>query len=514
MHPRLGIALVLIVFLAGCAPARPTPAAPDYWPTDGWRSTTPEEQGMDSETLARMVEHVGEEGLDLHSLLVIRNGYLVSELYPHPYSADQVHSVFSVTKSVIGTLIGVAIQKSYIQDVEQPLVSLLPEQDVADIDVAKKAITLEDVLTQTSGLDCPDDPLTGQPAAPAGASWVQFALAQPLSAQPGTKFNYCTGTTHLLSAVLQKATGMTAREFANQVLFAPLGIGPIPEERWPSDPQGISLGGYGLSLTSAEMAKLGYLFLNRGQWDGQTVVPADWVAASTSSHADRGDSKEYGYLWWVDPQSKWYAALGRAGQHVFVYPTENLVVVFTSDLLTNPDGDLPPLQELLDDYILPAVRSGNALPPSPEGQTHLKSAVQALAQPQAAEPVPLPDIATKISGETYMLEESPFGWQTISFAFEDGADEATISIDGQPNATLGLDNLYRLYGGDNPTFPQALRAYWESPDTLVVQDLFLGQTMQMNLRFQFSGDAIHIIAHERDTGSTLEAQGRLGPTAP
>jgi CubicO group peptidase (beta-lactamase class C family) len=126
----------------------------------------------------------------------------------------------------------------------------------------------------------------------------------------------------------------------------------------------VTTGGFGLALTSGEMAKLGYLFLNQGQWDGETIVPAAWVAASTASHANQGDKKEYGYLWWIDPQGQWYAALGRAGQHIFVYPAENLVVVFTANLPYTHDADLVPLQELLDQYILPAVKSDRRCPPT------------------------------------------------------------------------------------------------------------------------------------------------------
>jgi CubicO group peptidase (beta-lactamase class C family) len=513
MLRKLVVALVLIALLAACAPTRPAPNPPDYWPTDGWRTTSPEEQGMDSETLARMVEHVAHEGLDLHSLLVIRNGYLVTELYPHPYSAGQPHWVMSVTKSVIGTLVGIAIERGFIKDVKQTLGSLLPMEDLAGLDEAKKAITVEDVLTQRSGLDCPFES-TGQPGGAEGQTWLQAALDQQLSSKPGTKFNYCTNATHVLSAVLQKATGMTAREFANRVLFAPLGIGPISQALWPSDPQGVTIGGYGLSLTPTEMAKLAYLFLNQGRWDGQQVVPAEWVATSTNTHVDRGSDKGYGYLWWVDPKGEWYAALGRGGQHVFVYPTENLVVAFTADLLTNPQGDLPPLQELLDSYILPAVKSDGPLPASPQGQAHLKSAMEALAHPQAVDPAPLPDLAREISGETYALEDNAFGWHTISLTFKQGAAEGTVTLDGQRVVKVGLDGLYRAYGAEDPTFPQAVRGHWEGPDTFVVEDLYLGQTMQFTFRIQFSGDTVHLTALERDSGTTLEAQGSLSPVGP
>jgi CubicO group peptidase (beta-lactamase class C family) len=262
---KLGIAFILIAFLVGCTPASPTSTSPTYWPTDGWRSTTPEEQGMDSEKLAQMVEHIQQEQLDLHSLLIVRNGYLVSEIYAYPYSAGQVHFIASVTKSVIGALVGIAIQKGDIKDVQQPLFSLLSDQGVANLDEEKKAITLEDLLAMTSGLDCHENPAPGEVSMQTSQNWVQFMLDLPMVAQPGTKFNYCTSAIEVLSAVLQKATGMSAREFANQNLFAPLGIGSIQEALWPSDPQGVTTGGYGLALTSGEMAKLGYLFLNQGR---------------------------------------------------------------------------------------------------------------------------------------------------------------------------------------------------------------------------------------------------------
>jgi len=508
---KLSMAFVLVLFLAGCAPSALKPTPPIYWPTNGWRSAAPEEQGMDSEKLAQMVEHIRQEKLDLHSLLIVRNGSLVSELYGYPYSAGQVHWIASVTKSVIGTLVGIAIQKGLIKDVHQPLFSLLSDQGVANLDEKKKAIKLEDLLTQTSGLDCHENPAPGEAFMQASQNWVQFMLDLPMAAQPGTKFNYCTGAGQLLSAVLQKATGMSAREFANQNLFAPVGIGPITEALWPSDPQGVTIGGYGLALTPVEMAKLGFLFLNQGQWDGKTVVPASWVAASTASHANRGDKKEYGYLWWTDPEGKWYAALGRAGQHIFVYPAENLVVVFTADLPTAPDADLIPLQELLDQYILPAVKSGRPLPANPNSLARLEAGIQALAQPERTAPPALPAIAAKISGKTYTLGDNPFGWHTMVVSFQDGADEAKITVDGTQQVPIGLDNVYRTFVGPDSTITENLRGRWENQDTFVVDDIVLGQMMHFTHRIQFSGDAIHITRLDKYSGNKIEFQGALNP---
>ena len=513
---KMIILFVLVVFLMGCTPASPTPSPPAHWPTDGWRSAAPEEQGMDSEKLAEMIEHIQEENLNLHSLLIVRNGYLVSEMYVYPYSAGQVHFIASVTKSVIGALVGIAIQKGDIKDIQQPLFSLLPDQGVANLDEQKKAITLEDLLTMTSGLDCHENSAPGEASMQTSQNWVQFVLDLPMAAQPGTKFNYCTSAIQVLSAVLQKATGMSAREFANQNLFAPLGIGPISEARWPSDPQGVTTGGYGLALTPGEMAKLGYLFLNQGQWDGETIVPAEWVAASTASHANQGDKKEYGYLWWMDPQGKWYAALGLAGQHIFVYPAENLVVVFTADLPYTNDADLIPLQDLLDQYILPAVKSSRSLPVNPDGLARLNAGIQALAQPPRTASAPLPAITSQISGQTYTLTDNPFGWQTIAFNFQDSVDEVKVSVSSNGSTAqlaIGLNNVYRTVEGGDSTFPQELRGRWEDQDTFMIEDTYPGQMVQFTYRIQFSGEAIHITRQEEYSGNIVTLQGTLSPAS-
>jgi CubicO group peptidase (beta-lactamase class C family) len=463
---------------------------------------------MDSEKLAQMVEHIQQEKLGIHSLMIVRNGYLVSEFYAYPYSAGQAHSVMSVTKSVISALVGIAIHKGYIKDVHQPLFDFLPDLEVANFDDKKKAITLEELLTMTSGLDCHENPASGEPYMQASQDWVQFMLDLPMAEQPGTRFNYCTGAIELLSAVIEKATGMNTRKFANENLFTPIGIGPVTENRWPSDPQGVTIGGFGLALTPLEMAKFGLLFLNQGQWEGKTVIPASWVTASTTSHANKGDKKEYGYLWWIDPQAKWYAALGRSGQHIFIYPAQNMVVVFTAGLPYTNDADLIPLQNLLDRYILPSLKSDRSLSANPDGYALLEATTQALARPQRTVPPALPAAANEISGKVYTLEDNPFGWHSMIFNFPLAADEARITVDGMREFTIGLDNVYRIYSIDDKTFPQAFRGHWENQDTFLVDDLVLGQFMQVISRIQFSGTAININWNEINSGNVVEIKGQ------
>ena len=252
------------------------------------------------------------------------------------------------------------------------------------------------------------------------------------------------------------------------------------------------------------MAKLGYLFLNQGQWDGKEVVPASWVTASTAQHANQGDKKEYGYRGWIDPNGKWYAALGRAGQHIFVYPAENLVVVFTAGLPFTNDADLIPLQELLNGYILPAVKSDRPLPANPDGQARLTAGIKALAEPMQTAPSALPAIAAEISGKTYTLADNPFGWQSLAFTFQDGTDEARVLMNGTFELPVGLDNVYRFAGSP---FPQGYRGRWENQDTFVIEDMVLGQMSQATNRIQFTGDAIRITRLDKYSGSQFDIQG-------
>ncbi len=508
---KLGLAIALIALLAGCTPRASGPALPAYWPTSGWRSAAPEEVGMDSEKLAQMVERIRQEKLSIDSLLIVRNGYLVSELYTYPYSAEQPHFTASTTKSVIGALVGIAMQRGYIKDVQEPLSGLLPTEGVANSDDAKKAITLADLLTMTSGLDTHENPTSGQASMQASDNWVRFVLDRPMAAQPGTRFNYSTDAAHLISGIVEQAAGMSARELANRELFGPLGIEAVPEARWPSDPQGVTVGGYGLALTPRDMAKFGYLFLKSGRWGDKAIVPAEWVAASTKTQAGKGDTKEYGYLWWVDPEGKWYAALGRAGQHIFVCPAQDLVVVFTADLPYTSDADLVPLQDLLDRYILPAVKSDSPLPANSESVARLQAEAASLAQPSRTSPSDLPAIAREVSGRTFEFADNPLGWATLAFDFESGANETTVTINGA-QAAIGLDNVYCAMPGQDSPFPEGLRAHWENGDTLVVDDLLIGAMARNTYRLRFSPDSVQVIREEKYSGNRLELLGTLSPS--
>lgn len=355
--PFVALLCILNVILASCS-SSPATALPSnvptltsaidaYGSTEAWRTSTPEEQGMDSQRLTQMLTTIQQQHLNLHSLLIIRNGYLVSETYFGVYQQDTRHELYSCTKSFVSTLIGIAIDKGYIDRTDHRIVDFFPEYTVANLDEQKETMTLEDLLTMRSGLDWQEgDPVYG--AMYRSPDWVQFVLDKPMAQPPGSRFNYCSGCSHILSAILQQTTGMNPRDFAEQYLFQPLGISNI---QWDTDAAGIPIGGWGLQITPRDMAKLGYLYLQDGQWDGQQIISAKWVENATRKHTETDGALGYGYQWWTYPSLAAYTALGRYGQTIFVIPGADLVIVTTAEMENHDE-----VFQLIEQYILPAAQ--------------------------------------------------------------------------------------------------------------------------------------------------------------
>lgn len=305
-----------------------------------------------------MFDHIRAQAIDLHSLLIVRDNFLVIEAYFDPYGSEDKHELHSATKSITSALIGIAIEEGVIQTVSQKVLALFPDRSIQNIDSRKQAMTIEHLLTMTSGFEWPEFHGSQSEMKRLTQAWyaqedrVQFVLDCPMSASPGEAFNYNTGCSHLLSAVIQKATGKDLFSYAREKLFAPL---KITDVIWRSDPSGITLGGTALSMRPRDMAKLGLLYLNGGTWRGQQILPREWVNVSTHVHIAVSELSSYGYHWWVYPSLEAYAAVGYGGQCIFVLPSCDMVVVFTSG--PNPQRTTAPHQ-LLEFFILPAVTAG------------------------------------------------------------------------------------------------------------------------------------------------------------
>lgn len=309
----------------------------DVWPTDGWATSTPEAQGMDSTALSDVYTHVRNSDARIRSMLVIRHGYLVAEEYflPQIYDINTTHILFSVTKSVVSSLIGIAIDQGFIDNTSQLLLDFFPDRTITNLSAWKDTITLEDVLRMRSGFDWDEDNYTSFNdffGMTTSTDWAQYVLDRPMAYEPGSAFYYNSGNSHLLAHIINVTTGMTPLAFADQYLFGPLGI---TRRAWTGDPQGIHFGGSNLALTPRDMAKFGLLFINNGTWDGQQIVSSDWVNKSNQGPATTYYQVSYGYQWWIDDDDEWYSARGYNGQFIYVIPEHDIVVVFSSD---NEDG--------------------------------------------------------------------------------------------------------------------------------------------------------------------------------
>jgi CubicO group peptidase (beta-lactamase class C family) len=280
----------------------------------------------------------------LHSVLVSQHGQLLFERYYNGRRVDQPANIKSASKSVISALIGIAIERKQIPDVRTPIVMYFPEL-ARDSDARKRAITIEDLLTMRSGLEGTSNVNYG--AWVTSRNWVQHALARPMFAEPSAVMEYSTGNSHVLSAILTKATGTSTWQFANEALFKPLGS-PVPQ--WPRDPQGIYFGGNDMLMTPRQMVTFGELYLHAGRFNGRQIVPERWVAKSCEGRArefrprertgrriptdfvDPMRDRKYGYSWWVhelgghDTCFAW----GYGGQYIFVLPDLDMVIVTTA----------------------------------------------------------------------------------------------------------------------------------------------------------------------------------------
>lgn len=293
----------------------------------------------------------------LRSLIVQWRDTIVREQYWNGAAPDRLTNIKSASKSVLSAAVGIAIAEGRIRGVDQPISELLPEA-TRSLDPAKQAITVGDLLSMRAGLRSTSFGNYGVWVS--SRNWVQAALAQPIIAprgDAGGPMIYSTGSSHLLSAILTRATDTNTHRYMASRLFAPLGITLRP---WTTDPQGIPFGGNEMRLSPRSLLAFGTLYLHRGRTvDGQQVIPAAWI---DSSWVPRGRSPwsgdQYGYGWWLRPAGEHtvYYAWGYGGQLVFVVPPLQLVVVMTSDAdVAREGGHLETLRHLMTDEIVPAV---------------------------------------------------------------------------------------------------------------------------------------------------------------
>lgn len=298
-----------------------------YWPTDEWRYTTPSQVGMDGSKLQEMVEAIEGSTYAVDSALVIKDGYIVLDEYFGDYQKGELHIIYSCTKSVVSTIFGIAHENGEIPDLDTKLIDIYPDIGYENPGEGKESITLRDLLMMSGGFDARDSWIyewEGLNPLHEAEDAVRYMLNLPMDFEPGSRFEYTNGVSHLLSCIITEQTGVSAGEYAEEHLFTPLGI---TEYTWDVDNQGRNWGYNRIHFTPHDMAKIGFLFLNNGEWDGEQVISEDWVSEATTHRIDANIFPGYGYQWWVGDD--FYVALGYQGQFIFVYPEHDLIAVFT-----------------------------------------------------------------------------------------------------------------------------------------------------------------------------------------
>lgn len=495
---------VSLAFAGGAAAADEGP-----WPTAGWTVATPASQGMDPAELARLVELGATHQLD--SLLVVRHGRIVVEAYYAPFRPGLRHAVNSVTKAVVGTLAGIAIEDGQLR-LDDPVF------DNAT-DPQRGAVTVAHLLDMTSGIDW-TEPLNdrGKPVSliemERARDWAAYVRGRPMAQAPGAGFNYNSGNSQLLSALLARRTGGDLQAYATERLFKPLGIADL---RWRQDPQGVPVGGFGLALQPRDMAKIGQLYLRGGRWEDRQLVPAAWVAKNLAATVEMKDLGTPGFFyangWWTLPARRIYMAMGHNGQGIVVLPEADAVAVFTSTRA----APVP----LLIERILRSVKAGGAVADDAAAQAALEAAVAKATAEKPSEVGPVPDAAQRLAGRTWRFGTNPIGLRSLRLELDPANPRYEVvtaarrpgGADERFTAPIGLDGLFRTSPAGGPMPVVATRGRWSDARSFDVEARILGEPLRTRylLRLREDGAEGIDLVFSNSYGFQAEMRGETAP---
>lgn len=506
------------------------PAELSQWPTQAWQKSSPEAQGMSSSKLLEMVDYYHQkqqknEEISIDSMTIIRNEHIVADLYFNPlFPKDEKHIINSCTKSIMSILIGIAIEKGLIKDVQVPVLSFFEDIQVEQPDERLKAMTLHDLLAMRTGWHSQDSFMyqwRGLFKMQTTDNWVKHILNLPFEAAPNTRFDYSNMASFLLSAIITQVSGMDSLTFAEKYLFGPLNITDV---RWDQSPEGIYIGFARMWLKPHDMAKIGLLYLQRGRWEDKQLVSEAWVEESIKAHSFPGryrymykeDQKidfgasggnwvfsnlvrpltdGYGYQWWLDKDGI-FSALGVGGQYILVLPAERLIVVATSKL-KGKDSFLP--VTMMKKFVVPDMESKTALPENEGAFQKLSEHFQPPSLSGEKIPLPeLPEVAGQISGKEFRLDTSvkvnPWQHDHLKLRFDEQTKLATLSYSKQKKELIeyqiGLDNQYQITRLEGNAY--AAKGEWTSPNTFSVSYELIGYSSRGKWTFTFDQDKIEV----------------------
>jgi CubicO group peptidase (beta-lactamase class C family) len=422
--------------------------------------STPEAQGISSTAVLGFVEEIEKNIHELHSFMLLRHGKIVAEGWWSPYAPEHPHMLFSLSKSFTSTAIGLAVAEGRLS-VDDPVISFFPEDLPEQVSQNLAAMRVRHLLSMSTGHHVDT---TVSLREDENTDWVKSFLSQPVDHKPGTYFVYNSGATYMLSAIIQKVTGMKLIDYLQPRLFEPLGI---ENATWEVSPQGINTGGWGLSIKTEDIARFGQLYLQKGVWKDQRILPEAWVVEATSrqvSNGSRPDSdweQGYAYQFWRCRHNI-YRGDGAFGQYCIVMPDQDAVLAITSGV-----ADMQSVLNIVWETLLPAMQS-LALPANPTSVAKLTDRLSCLKlDPPAG--MPSSPVAARVSGKTYALDANEMGIEAVAFDFTPNVCTFTAHTkNGAHPITCGMSRWLEGETTLSQPEPQLVAAscVWTAEDTL------------------------------------------------
>ena len=482
----------------------------------GLPRSTPEAQGVSSAEILAFIEAADKEFDSLNSIMVVRHGHVVVEGWWAPYHADVRHSLFSLSKSFTSTAVGLAVTEGKLS-VNDAVLKFFPDEAPSEPTDNLKRMRISDLLRMSTGHQ-------NEPPRTDETPWAKSFLTHPVLFKPGTHFQYNTPATYMQSAIVQKVTGTTVLDYLKPRLFDPLGI---ENPTWETSPQGISAGGFGLSIRTEDIARFGQLYLQRGMWQGKQLVPEEWVAAATARQTSNGSNPEsdwdqgYGYQFWRCRHGG-YRGDGAFGQFCIVLPDQDAVIAITSGL-----KDMQAVLDRVWSHLLPAMKT-SPLPANDEVRSKLELKLKGLSlRPQDGAGTPAQSV-----GKKYIF---PFNDHKLeAIRLESRAEKGTGNNQSGQTIVMRVDGIeHRIECGQGewnkgktqwglwnqrgwgPKSEQLIAASgaWTSDDTFKAKVCFYETPFTISLNITFFGDEVRFHAKPSlsfDVKSEIQLSGITG----
>ena len=460
-------------------------------------TSTPEEQGISSESIRNLLHSIDTSGQEFHSLIIQRHGHIVTEGYWKPYQANDKQQLYSLSKSFTSTAIGFAVEEGLLT-VEDPVIKFFPENLPDSISDNLSTLKIKHLLSMSVGHS--QDAIRILEASPKDQSWATTFLTLPLIVEPGSQFMYNSGASYMLAAIIQKVTGQSAHDFLEPRLFEPLGI---TNSSWSVNDEGVNMGASHFRISTRDISKFGQLYLQKGKWNGKQLLSEKWVEEATSKQISNGNDDNswgygYGYQFWLNPPGG-FRADGAFGQFSMVLPAQDMVVNITSESI-----DTKTTMQLIWDFV-ESIKDTIPLTENNQAYKALKDDLGSLGHGPPKGDISSP-MAASISGREFVLDSNVFNARSVTFGFKNDTVLFTLKTKNKPDILIknGINHWlieenkkpepHSLFSLRRIDFDSKVAAIgtWQDDSTLVITWRFIETVHGDQLICTFNEDKVNI----------------------